>query len=114
MRCRASSPTTRSCLRCSAIASRDAQIVAWDVDGIDWDGFDLVVIRSTWNYTSHYDQTSCSGPTPSVKRLQNPPALVRWNSDKRYLGDLADAGLAVVETITWLPATRPQSTARSS
>jgi glutathione synthase/RimK-type ligase-like ATP-grasp enzyme len=84
----------------------DAQIVAWDVDGIDWDGFDLVVIRSTWNYTSHYDRflqwTDSIG-----ERLQNSPALVRWNSDKRYLGDLADAGLAVVETHYVAPGDAP-------
>ena len=30
----------------------------------------------------------------------NPPALLRWNSDKRYLAQLADAGVATVPTMT--------------
>ena len=32
-------------------------------------------------------------PTRSAIALHNAPALVRWNSDKRYLGDLAAAGV---------------------
>jgi Prokaryotic glutathione synthetase, ATP-grasp domain len=39
-------------------------------------------------------------------RLHNSPAVVRWNSDKRYLGDLADAGIDVVET-RYLAPDRP-------
>jgi hypothetical protein len=72
-------------------------IEAWDDDSVDWGGFDLVVLRSTWNYTHHHarflDWAERIGD-----RLHNSPALVRWNSDKHYLGELADAGLAVVET----------------
>lgn len=84
----------------------DAEIAAWDDNGIGWDGFDLVVIRSTWNYTSHHDRF-LQWANEVGERLQNSPALVRWNSDKRYLGDLADAGLAVVETSYVTPGEPP-------
>jgi hypothetical protein len=40
-------------------------------------------------------------------RLENPPALVRWNSDKRYLGDLRGGGLPVVETTYVEPGEAP-------
>lgn len=35
---------------------------------------------------------------PADMPLFNPPALLRWNSDKRYLDDLAAAGICVVPT----------------
>jgi glutathione synthase/RimK-type ligase-like ATP-grasp enzyme len=37
-----------------------------------------------------------------VPRLQNPPAALRWSSDKRYLNDLAGRGCDVIPTV-WNP-----------
>jgi hypothetical protein len=72
-------------------------IEPWDDPDVDWDPFELVVIRSTWNYArrreAFLDWVDRIG-----ERLHNAPPLIRWNSDKRYMGDLADAGLRVVET----------------
>ncbi len=31
-------------------AGIDAEAVVWDEPGVDWDGYDLVLIRSTWDY----------------------------------------------------------------
>jgi glutathione synthase/RimK-type ligase-like ATP-grasp enzyme len=36
---------------------------------------------------------------PDEVLLLNPPSLLRWNSDKRYLSDLEAAGVAVVPTV---------------
>lgn len=36
---------------------------------------------------------------PNHVAMLNPPALLRWNSDKRYLADLAAAGVATVPTV---------------
>jgi hypothetical protein len=75
----------------------EAAIVSWDEPGFDWSEPGLVVIRSTWDYSSRRDEfiewTHLVGD-----RLHNAPALVEWNSDKRYMADLAGAGLPVVET----------------
>jgi hypothetical protein len=69
----------------------------WDDPRIDWEAFDLVVARSPWDYTWRLDEfLSWCGRVGS--RLENAPDLIRWNSDKGYLGDLAEAGLPVVET----------------
>lgn len=83
----------------SALAARNVEAarVAWDLPGVRWDSFDRVVIRSTWDYPRRHEAflrwaDSLDG------RLHNPPRVVRWNSDKRYLGDLASAGLPVVPT----------------
>ena len=74
-----------------------AEFVEWDDQGVEWDAFDRVVIRSTWDYTQRRRKFLAWAERVDG-RLRNPPALVRWNSDKHYLGDLAAAGLPVVPT----------------
>jgi hypothetical protein len=81
------------------LASRgvEASSEPWDDPAVEWDGFDLVVIRSTWDYSLRRDEF-LAWTDRIGDRLENSPAVIRWNSDKRYLGDLRDAGLPVVET----------------
>lgn len=75
-----------------------AEVVAWE-DHVDWAVYDLVLLRSTWNYTEHLDEfLTWAQAVASVTRLLNPIEVVRWNTDKRYLGDLAAAGIPVVPT----------------
>lgn len=68
----------------------------WDAE-IDWVGFDAVGVRSPWDYSYRRGQfvawADSVGPN-----LHNSADLLRWNSDKGYMSDLAEAGLAVVET----------------
>lgn len=71
----------------------------WDDPAIDWDVFDLAVLRSTWDYTRRREQFLSWAH--SVPRLANPAKLVEWNTDKRYLRALSAAAVAVVPT-TWL------------
>ena len=82
-----------------ALGRRGVEAVAipWDEPGVDWAAFDAVVIRSTWDYARRRDEfvAWCESVGPP---LYNCAALVRWNSDKRYLADLAAAGVPVVET----------------
>ncbi|HEY8480649.1 MAG TPA: hypothetical protein VIL71_12550 [Spirillospora sp.] len=77
----------------------DAEPAVWDAD-LDWSRYDLVVIRSTWDYTARRD--AFVAWAESLPHLHNPAEIVRWNTDKRYLRDLADAGVPVVETL-WDP-----------
>jgi hypothetical protein len=72
---------------------------AWDDSDVAWDGFDLVVLRSTWDYPGRREEFLRWAA--SVPRLANPYPVVVWNTDKRYLADLAAAGVPVVET-TWV------------
>jgi hypothetical protein len=71
----------------------------WDDPAIDWAGFDLSVLRSTWDYPSRRDEFLAWAR--SVPRLANTAAVVAWNTDKRYLDGLASAGVPVVPT-TWV------------
>lgn len=75
----------------------DASIHAWDDEHVAWPSFDTVVIRSTWDYSRRREEFLAWADAVG-DRLHNPPSLVRWNSDKRYLRDLAEAGVRVVET----------------
>ncbi|MFB9461754.1 ATP-grasp domain-containing protein [Streptomyces cinereospinus] len=80
-------------------AGAEAVAVEWDRAGVDWGAFDLVVIRSTWDYSWRVAEfTAWAEACGKATRLANPPDVVRWNVDKRYLGELAAAGVPVVPT----------------
>ena len=78
----------------------------WDDGSVDWSSFDLVVARSPWDYTWRLDEF-LSWADSIGERLENPPEVIRWNSDKRYLADLRDSGLPVVETTYVAPGDEP-------
>ncbi len=75
----------------------DAEFAVWSNPAVDWDGYDRVIVRSPWDYTHHRDAFLAWADSLDGK-LDNQPAVLRWNSDKRYLADLAEAGLPVVST----------------
>lgn len=91
-----------------ALAERGVQasFEVWEDGEVAWDRFELVLIRSTWDYTEKRD-AFLDWAERLGARLRNPPSLVRWNSDKRYLADLAAAGLPVVPTRFVEPGTEP-------
>ncbi len=85
----------------------DARAVVWDEAAIDWGGFDLVVVRSTWDYHRRPEAfIEWAASVASRSRLLNPLGLVRWNVDKRYLRVLADAGVPIVDTVWLAPGDR--------
>jgi hypothetical protein len=78
-----------------------------EVEARDWAeatdlaGFDLVLPLLVWGYPFVPRQWLDSidrWETESV-RLHNPAPVLRWNSDKAYLGRLADRGAPVVPTL---------------
>lgn len=85
-------------------AGADAEAVAWDDESVDWAAYDLAVIRSTWDYTWRTAEfVAWAERCGTLTTLANPPAVVRWNTDKRYLGELAAAGVPVVRTAYLAP-----------
>jgi glutathione synthase/RimK-type ligase-like ATP-grasp enzyme len=83
-------------------AALGAEFVVWDDPAVDWERYALVVIRSTWDYQYARD-AFVAWAHGLGSRLVNPSAIVAWNTDKRYLGELAEAGLPVVETAFLAP-----------
>ena len=76
-----------------------ATVAIWDDADVDWARFDLVVVRSTWDYAGQLD--AFLAWARSVDRLANPADVLTWNTDKRYLRELDAAGVPVVDT-EWL------------
>lgn len=76
-----------------------AQCLAWDDPTVSWRRFDAVLLRSTWDYSDRLREfLAWCEQVATQTRLLNPLALVRWNTDKHYLGELAGKGLPVIET----------------
>lgn len=67
---------------------------------VDARGARAVVVRATWDYPLHIEafQRWLSEAAGSGLRVFNPPELMRWNTDKRYLVDLAARGVATPVT----------------
>jgi len=82
-----------------ARAGLRARRAVWNDPEESWTDFDLVVVRSTWDYVDHLDQFLAW--IRSVRHLANPAAIIEWNLDKRYLAELAAAGVPTVPT-TWI------------
>jgi hypothetical protein len=70
---------------------------AWDDAGVDWSSFDLVVIRSTWDYPGRRD--AFLQWASRLPRVLNAYEILRWNTDKHYLSDFAKADVPVIPTI---------------
>ncbi|MEU0332986.1 hypothetical protein [Streptomyces sp. NPDC006193] len=80
-------------------AGAEAESRYWDDPAVDWGGYDLVVIRSTWDYSWRAAEFAAwVERAGALTRLANPVPVVRWNTDKRYLGELAAAGVPTVDT----------------
>jgi len=72
-------------------------ILNWDDTRIDWSRYDFAVLRSTWDYTTRlHEFLDWADRVSNATRLVNPLDVIRWNTDKHYLGDLARAGVASV------------------
>lgn len=75
--------------------------VAWDDPAARLEGFDLAVVRSTWNYPEHVEAFErWLVRAASVTRLENPLEVLQKNLHKGYLLGLEAAGVPVVPT--WL------------
>jgi glutathione synthase/RimK-type ligase-like ATP-grasp enzyme len=75
-------------------------VCVWNDPAVDWSAFDAVLIRTIWDYFKHHaafldwlDRLDRLG-IPTI----NDSALLRWNSDKRYLLELAQHGVAIIPT----------------
>ena len=74
----------------------DAVSAVWD-EPCDWSDFDLVVVRSTWDYAERRDEFLAWAAR--LPRVLNPLPVLDWSTDKqRYLSDLERAGVPVVAT----------------
>lgn len=62
---------------------------------------DLVILRAAWDYAERREEFLAW--TNRVHHLLNAPDVLAWNSDKRYLVDLADAGVPTIRSFFFEP-----------
>jgi hypothetical protein len=80
-----------------AAAGVQAEIADWDDHAVEWERFDAALLRSAWDYTERLSEfLAWVERTATLTTLLNPPSVVRWNSDKHYLAELARQDLPVV------------------
>lgn len=77
----------------------EAEPAIWDDPAIDWGRYALAVLRSPWDYSRRRDEfLAWTARVEKTVRLANSARIVRWNTDKHYLGELAAAGVPTVPT----------------
>jgi glutathione synthase/RimK-type ligase-like ATP-grasp enzyme len=80
----------------------DVDEVPWSRTDADWTRYALVVVRTPWDYTERpgaFLEVLARIEALGVA-LENPRAVIAWNLHKRYLRELEQRGVRVVQT-TW-------------
>lgn len=74
-------------------------VACWDDPDVEWQQFDAVFVRSTWDYADRLDDfLTWLDATTRATRVVNSADAIRWNIDKHYLSELAAAGVPTVPT----------------
>ena len=74
--------------------------VSWRSRTVKWDDYEMVIIRSPWDYQLATDEFMAvlEAIDASTAVLWNPIEVVRWNVRKTYLTELHDRGITIVPT----------------
>jgi glutathione synthase/RimK-type ligase-like ATP-grasp enzyme len=83
--------------------------ISWRQTEIPWNEFDVVIIRSTWDYWDDVPAfLDVLKQIDRETRLANSLEIVHWNLEKTYLADLERHGVGIVPTI-WPVEVKPDS-----
>ena len=79
-----------------------------DASGLD--GYDLILPVIAWGYHRDHERwlRACATWTQARLPVANPAEVLRWNSDKAYLGRLAEQGVPIPPTLWTDQATQAQ------
>ena len=79
----------------------DTSEVPWSDASVDWSTFDLVIVRTTWDYHLRAGEflAALTRIDASGTLLENGRDLIAWNFDKRYLRDLHTRGVPIVPCV---------------
>ncbi len=82
------------------------------LDGEGLDGFPLVLPLIVWGYHRDHERwmAACSAWDAKGLPLANPASVLAWNSDKAYLGRLAERGVPIAAT-HWVEDVTPADVA---
>ena len=76
----------------------ECDFVPWDSGSINWDDFDAIIIRSTWDYQQKEELffKTLQSIEASTAILYNSLDAVRWNINKRYLLELERENISII------------------
>jgi glutathione synthase/RimK-type ligase-like ATP-grasp enzyme len=81
----------------------DGVPLVWNDAAVDWSVYDLVVVRTTWDYPNKIAAfLAWADRVAGMRALWNPAPMLRWNTDKEYLRRLEGRGVPIVST-RWFP-----------
>jgi len=84
-------------------AGIDGVPLVWNDPSVAWSDYELVVVRTTWDYPNKIDAfVAWVERVAALRPCWNPAPLIRWNTDKQYLRELSTRGVPIVPT-RWLP-----------
>lgn len=80
----------------------------WNDAHVDWKQYDVVILKAPWDYHEQLDKFH-----NWLDKLQshgchvwNPVDVVKWNSDKNYLIEIAEKGLKIIPTLAYKAGSR--------
>ncbi len=79
----------------------DIHAEIWDDPAVDWQRYDVALLKTPWDYHRKFalfNQWLNKLQALGIQLLNDYPT-VRWNFDKHYLQQVADAGLAIIPTV---------------
>lgn len=70
----------------------------WNDENVDWSSFDVAIIKSPWDYHNHLNEflNWLDHLEQLGIKVLNSVEIIKWNSDKHYLKDIADKQLPVI------------------
>ncbi|WP_396611367.1 RimK family alpha-L-glutamate ligase [Haloferax sp. S1W] len=77
-----------------------ADPVVWSDDSVDWNDYDIVVVRSIWDYYKRPDEFTdwLDALDAADCTVWNHTRILRWNGHKFYLRDLEAQGVSTLPT----------------
>lgn len=80
----------------------------WNDSEVDWKRYDVVILKAPWDYHDQLDKFHewLDALGTYGCRILNPVEVVKWNSDKRYLTEIATSGFKIIPTLAFEAGTR--------
>lgn len=88
-------------LICNAVTARGFEMLPtiWDDPTVEWSSFNLVIVRSPWDYVEKYQAfRQWLIDVDNASTMLNPRMVIEPNLVKTYLRDLQAAGVSIVPT----------------